>query len=178
LTYNYSSGINDSISRLSSLSDSTGTLESYSYLGLGTVVIRSHPQPTTDLTYVKQSGESNGAAGDEYTGLDAFGRVIDQRWINTTSHTATDRFQYAYDRDDNVLEKDNLINSSFDEAYTYDGLNQLADFTHGSSHSQDFNYDSLGNFDSVTTDGGSPVDNVRIDAHIQLAVSCVVGKGC
>ena len=36
-----------------------------------------------DLTYVKLSGESNGAAGAQYTGLDAFGRVIDQRW--TTS---------------------------------------------------------------------------------------------
>src|SRR6185437_6691686 len=75
LAYNYSSGLNDGISRLSSLSDSTGTLESYSYLGLSAVVVRSHPQPGVDLTYVKQTGESNGAAGDEYTGLDAFGRV-------------------------------------------------------------------------------------------------------
>jgi RHS repeat-associated protein len=156
LTYNYSSGLNSSISRLSSLSDSTGALESYSYLGLGTVVIRSHPQPTIDLTYVKQSGESNGAAGDEYTGLDAFGRIIGQRWINTSTSTATDRFQYTYDRDGNVLTKDNLVNSSFDETYTYDGLNQLATFAQGSSHTQDFNYDSLGNFDSVTTDGGTP----------------------
>src|SRR5882672_3422070 len=70
LTYNYASGLDSSISRLSSLSDSTGTLESYSYLGLGTVVIRSHPQPGIDLTYVKQAGESNGDAGDQYIGLD------------------------------------------------------------------------------------------------------------
>ncbi len=48
---NYSSGLNDTISRLSSLSDTSGTLESYSYLGLGTVVIRSYPQPGVDLTY-------------------------------------------------------------------------------------------------------------------------------
>src|SRR5207237_4074892 len=89
LTYNYSSGLNDSISRLSSLSDSTGTLESYSYLGLSTVVTRSHPQPGVDRTYVKQTGESNGAAGDQYTGLDAFGRVVDQRWIDTSTGTAT-----------------------------------------------------------------------------------------
>ena len=32
LNFNYSSGLNDSISRLSSLSDSTGTLESYDHL--------------------------------------------------------------------------------------------------------------------------------------------------
>jgi hypothetical protein len=71
--YNYSSGLNDSISRLSSITDSGTTLESYSYLGLGTVVIRSHPQPGVDLTYVKQSGESTGDAGDQYIGLDRFG---------------------------------------------------------------------------------------------------------
>jgi hypothetical protein len=42
------------------LSDTTGTLESYRYLGLGTGVIRSHPQPTIDLTYVKQFADSEG----------------------------------------------------------------------------------------------------------------------
>ena len=99
LSYNYASGLDDAISRLSSISDTSGTLESYSYLGLGTVVIRSHSQPGVDLTYVKQSGESNGDAGDQYTGLDRFGRVVDQRWIKTSSGTATDRFQYGYDRD-------------------------------------------------------------------------------
>ena len=56
-------------------------------------MIRSHSQPGVDLTYVKQSGESNGDAGDQYTGLDRFGRVVDPRWIKTSSGTATDRFQ-------------------------------------------------------------------------------------
>jgi RHS repeat-associated protein len=163
--------LHSTIGRLSSLSDSTGTLESYSYLGLGTVVIRSHPQPTIDLTYVKQSGESNGAAGDEYTGLDRFGRIIDQRWINTSTSTATDRFQYTYDRDGNVLEKDNLVDSSFDEAFTYDGLNQLSTYALGSSHTQDFNYDSLGNFDSVTTDGGTPQSRSANDQNEITSIS-------
>jgi hypothetical protein len=36
------------------------------------VVIRSHPQPGVDLTYVKQTGESNGDAGDQYIGIDRF----------------------------------------------------------------------------------------------------------
>jgi hypothetical protein len=30
-----------------------------------------------NLTYAKLSGDSNGPAGDQYTGLDEFGRVID-----------------------------------------------------------------------------------------------------
>src|SRR5262249_14154011 len=46
LSYNYNSGLDSSISRLSSLSDSGATfnLESYRYLGLNTVVERDHPQ--------------------------------------------------------------------------------------------------------------------------------------
>ncbi len=52
---NYSSGLNDAISRLSSLSDTSGTLEGHSYLGLGTVVIRSHPQPGVG-TYIRLTG--------------------------------------------------------------------------------------------------------------------------
>ena len=39
ITYNHSSGLNDSISRLSSLSDSSGTLETHFYVGAGTADI-------------------------------------------------------------------------------------------------------------------------------------------
>ena len=85
LTYNYASGLNDGISRLTSLSDSTGTLEAYSYLGLGTVVVRAHPQPNVDLSYAKRSGEGVGDAGDQYTGLDRFGRVVGYETAVTTA---------------------------------------------------------------------------------------------
>ncbi|MFL5241992.1 MAG: RHS repeat domain-containing protein [Gemmataceae bacterium] len=176
LTYNYSTGLNDSISRLSSLSDTSGTLESYDYLGLDTVVKRAHSQPGVDLTYIKQGAEGNGDAGDQYTGLDRFGRVVDQRWIKTNTGTATDRFKYGYDRDSNALYRDNLVNSAFGQLYHvngasngYDNLNQLSGFLRGvlsdtnsdgipdtvasASHSQTFTPDAMGNFSSVTTDG-------------------------
>src|SRR5207249_11151578 len=118
--------------------DGTTTLESYSYLGLYTDVNRAHPQPGVDLTYIKQGIEGNGDAGDQYTGLDRFGRVVDQRWIVAATGTATDRFKYGYDRDSNRLYRDNLVNSSFGELYHangasngYDQLNQLTDFRRG-----------------------------------------------
>jgi len=167
------------ISRLTSLSDTTGTLESYDYLGLSTVVRRAHSQPGVDLTYIKQTGEANGDAGDQYTGLDRFGRVVDQRWIKTSTGTATDRFQYGYDRDSNALYRNNLVNTAFGELYHasgagngYDNLNQLSGFLRGvlsasggsgtpldtvasPSHTQIFTPDALGNFSSVTTDGAA-----------------------
>ena len=154
LTYNYASGLDSSISRLSSLSDTTGSLEAYSYLGLSTVVVRAHSQTGVDLTYLKRSGESVGDAGDQYIGLDRFGRVVDQRWVVASSGTATDRFQYTYDAAGNRTARVNVVNSAFNESYTYDGLDQLTGFTRG-SHTQAFDYDAVGNFDSVTTNGGT-----------------------
>jgi len=180
LDYNYNSGLDSNISRLSSLSDSSGTLQTYSYLGLDTVVILNDTQPGIELTYVKQSGESNGDGGDQYTGLDRFGRVVDQRWINTTSNTATDRFQYGYDQDDNVLYKNNLVNSSFSELYHangssngYDNLNQLTAFARGTlngtndtisspTQSESWSMDALGNFTSVS--GTTETNNKQNEA--------------
>ena len=137
LYYNYDSGLDDSISRLSSISDSSGTLEAYAYLGLATVVERSHPQTGVDLTYIKTAGQPNGDAGDQYTGLDRFGGVVDQLWVDG-SGTATDQFLYGYDPNGNVLYQDNGVNAAFGELYHangagngYDPLNQLTAFARG-----------------------------------------------
>src|SRR5262249_30885913 len=84
VTANYNgTTLANTIGRPPSLSDSSATLESYTYLGLGTVVTRAHPQPGLDLTYIKQGAESNDSVtGDQYNGLDLFGRVDDQRWVD------------------------------------------------------------------------------------------------
>jgi RHS repeat-associated protein len=174
ITYNYASGLADAISRLSSLSDNSGTLESYSYLGLGTVVKRAHPQPNVDLTYI---GTGTGDGGDQYTGLDRFGRVVEQKWYNNTTATTTDDFKYGYDRNSNVLWRTNEINHNFDELYHangstngYDNLNQLTAFARGQlnanqdtintpSHSINYTLDAEGNFSSTQTDGGTAVNN-------------------
>jgi RHS repeat-associated protein len=169
LNYNYNTGLDSNISRLSSISDSGYTLESYKYLGLDTVVERDHPQNNVNLTYIKQGSDpnANGDGGDQYTGLDRFGRVIDQNWYNTTTATSTDRFQYGYNQDSDVLYKQNLVDTSMSDLYSYDNLNQLTSFQHGTlnsthnglvgsaSHSQSFSPDALGNFTGVTTDGNT-----------------------
>src|SRR5207237_3470148 len=64
LNFNYNTSLDSTISRLSSISDSSATLESYKYLGLGTVVERDHPQTNVNLTYISQTG-GTGDAGDK-----------------------------------------------------------------------------------------------------------------
>ncbi len=162
LNYNYGTGLDSTISRLTSLSDSGNTLESYSYLGLATIVKRAHAQSGVDLSYIKLTGESVGDAGDQYNGLDRFQRIVDQRWING-SNVDVDRFKYGYDRNGNRLFKDNVVIASLSEVYTYDDLNQLAsyklgtlntgktDVTGTATNAQSWDYDAVGNWDSVTT---------------------------
>jgi len=164
LEYNYSNGLNDSLTRISSISDSSTTLESYEYLGFNGVVKLAHPETGVDLTYIKLTGESDGTAGDKYNGLDLFGRIVDQRWT-TSGGTAMDRFQYGYDRNSNPLYKENLVDSTRSELFSYDDLNQLSSFQRGTlnggktaisgvaSRSQSWDFDAIGNFDSQTTNG-------------------------
>jgi len=164
LSYNYGSSgsLNDTISRLDSLSENSQTLEGYQYLGYGTVVVRSHPEDGIDLTYVQQTGDTLMITdgGDQYTGFDRFGRVIDQNWVNTNTGTSVDRYQYAYDHDSNRTAKNNLVaeattgvGTSLDETYAYENLNRLSGTTRGGSSYQSWNLDALGNMDSVTTSG-------------------------
>src|SRR5262249_35675465 len=140
-------------------------------------------QPGVDLTYVKLSGESNGDAGDQYAGLDRFGRVVDQRWVKTSDGSHTDRFQYGYDRDSNRTYRDNLVSTGFGEVYTYDNLNQVSTFKRGTLNGsktdvsgspyrqQVWDYDALGNWDSLTTDGGSAQTRTHNKQNEVTAVS-------
>ena len=172
VNYNYGAGLDSSISRLSSLSDSGGVLESYKYLGLDTVVERDHPQNNVNLTYISQNG-STGDAGDQYTGLDRFGRVVDQNWYDTNTATSTDDFKYIYDRDGNVTDRLNVLDSIFSEGYSYDNLNQLTTFSRNTGHSQSFVPDALGNFTSVVTDGTTQTRT----ANQQNEITSISGAG-
>jgi len=184
LDYNYNSGLDASISRLSSISDSTGVLESYKYLGLDTVVERDHPQIDVNQTLISQNGQT-GAAGDQYVGLDQFGRVVNDNWYNTSTGQSTDDFVYGYDEDGNVLYKQNLVDAAMSELYQYNNLDELIYFARGTlnssdngivgtpSASQSWTPDALGNFDSVTTNGSTQTET----ANQQNQITSISGSG-
>ena len=142
VNYSYTSVLDDSISRLSSISFNTVTAESYTYLGISTVVQRSNPMVT--LSYI------NGSA---ITGLDNFGRVTDQKWTMGTS-TVTDEFGYVYDADSNRTKETNALHPAFNTTYTYDSFNQLSSSTRADGKdSESWSSDPLGN--STTVSGQS-----------------------
>ena len=159
--YGYDSGPDDSISRLSrvtSLTASGGSsvsLDVFKYLGMSSVAERSRPETGVALTMINQSG-STGDAGDQYTGLDRFGRVVDQRWITGSGSSASDvdRYGYTYDRNSNRTERANALSTAYSESYTYDDLNQLQIFARsgGTPTTQGWMMDALGNWTFRVTD--------------------------
>jgi RHS repeat-associated protein len=132
--YGTSGGINDCASRVDNLTDGATTLVNYAYLGLGTVVQTTYPQPGIQHTLLGSSG-GNSPAGDIYWGLDLFGRIIDSRWFNTGTSADLDRIKYGYDRASNRIWRHNPVataaGASFDEHYSNDGLQRLKDLQRG-----------------------------------------------
>jgi RHS repeat-associated protein len=170
----YNTGVDATISRLSALKDDSGgtTLEAYTYLGLDTVVQRDHPEAGVMLTYLQQIGQGNvnSDGGDKYTGLDRFGRVIDQNWIKDGTTTVTERFEYGYDRNGDVLYQNNLgpgPNAAAQSELYRPNSTQSGD-TNGSA------YDSLGRMTafargplSASGNNGSQLDQVQSSSRSQ-----------
>lgn len=181
-SYVYDTGVDNNISRLSGIEGSklgsgTTRLEGYKYLGLSTVVARENREigsfvytgGTTvyaGLVLFSWNGTTSADSGDKYTGLDRFGRVVDQNWI-TANGSNQDRFKYTYDFNSNPTSKVNVTAPTRSEAYSYDNLNRLTSFSRGSvavtgttysgissvTYTQSWNLDTLGNWTSLNTNG-------------------------
>jgi RHS repeat-associated protein len=154
----------DVINRASALLDSGGqTLAQYQYLGTDRTVIAGYSsQPAVELTYYTNGG--SGDAGDQYTGLDRFGRVIDQRWRKISDNTDRERVKYGFNRAGNRQWRQNaMVASGQDEYYVYDGLYQLKNLQRGtlngsktgitpvSTWEENFTFDPTGNWNNYLT---------------------------
>jgi RHS repeat-associated protein len=170
LNYGSSGSADDVLNRLKQLKSGSTVLVDYTYLGQGTPVIANYSsQPAVALTYLKQSGDSDLTGdrnpGDDYYGLDRFGRVQDQRWRKGTSDL--ERVQYGYDRASNRVWRQNLVGTTGqNEFYTYDGLYQIKSLARGTNFTvdsgqrtgisspvweEDWNYDPTGNWRGSST---------------------------
>ncbi len=116
--------------------DAGEAVSSYKYLGLGQIV--EEDNGAAKLTYLDSNGD--------VTGLDRFGRIVDQVWKNA-SDQLIDEYTYTYDRAGNRLTKSNELNHDLDESYVYDDVDRLKEWYVGGSQtpSETWNLDSLGN---------------------------------
>ena len=89
----------------------------------------------------------------EITGLDRFGRIVEDAYINALTGQYTDDFAYTYNRDSNVLTEDYSLNPTLNQSFGYNGLNELTGYARANGESQGFTTDALGNFTSVVTNG-------------------------
>jgi RHS repeat-associated protein len=165
--YGAARAMNDQLSRIGSLIDSdvgATHLVDYTYVGLNRTVQVDSVQPGTALTYIKQGSEPIGDGGDQYTGWDRFTRVVDQRWILTSTIVDLERIQYGFDRVGNRLYHANMVASGGqDEYYAYDRLSQLLRLQRGTLNTgrsgisgtpvreEDFAFDPTGNWNTYAT---------------------------
>ena len=173
MTWTAYATLDNVISRPDGVQDQSGgtMVVSDSYLGENTIVQTPIHRPGSSSTYVSQSGNPNpppayaATGGDRYVGLDQFGRVVDQNYLNTGTGTSTDRFQYAYDANSNALYKNIVgqgasgsaysqlyhVNSSAtgDDATAYDNLNRLQAYEQGALSASGNN--GSGVLDTVST---------------------------
>lgn len=153
--------MNDKLSRVAQL-DFAGTsgAAAYKYLGLGGVVVADYTEPDVMYTLVSGGGTAR------YGGLDAFDRVVDLQWKQSTTDLA--RWKYGYDLASNrTYRRDEVARAQttpkpFDEIYTQDGLHRLQSAARGflndangqpantsiptSSFGQTWDLDSTGNW--------------------------------
>jgi RHS repeat-associated protein len=164
LGYSYGTGpagaLDTAIGRADGLVDVSldgGVLESYTYLGLARIVTRTYPQAGVQLSYCIPAGDWFGVpndGGDQYSGLDRFGRVVALNWVSTIGQGGTwgspgslERINYAYDPDSNVLSQFDCLTWNGTN-YSYDALNRLvsANTTESGAYiNQSWTLDALGN---------------------------------
>jgi hypothetical protein len=186
LTYDYASGADDVLSRVTALKISATALVTYTYVGVEDRVRVQYNEPGVELTYIYRpssssssssasSGSPYGDGGDQYTGWDRFGRVVDLRWLKTANGVDLERIQYGFDRLNNRIFRDNIVAASNqDEYYSYNQLSELLAMDRGNLNAtrtgisgtpvreEDFTYDPLGNWNQyvvkVPQDFGPHVD--------------------
>jgi len=156
-SYGTGSGNEDMMGVVKQVKNGATVLTDYSHLGVDRTVIADYTtQPGVQLTYYASSGTTD--AGDQYVGLDRFGRVIDQRWHK--AGTDKERVKYGFDRASNRQWRQNTVaGTGQDEFYTYDGLYQVKTLDRGTltgtpptgisgtpSWEEDWNYDPTGNW--------------------------------
>ncbi len=165
------------LSRLAEIKDGSTSLAAYSYLGLQTLVQSDYGEPALEMTLIKAPSAPLGDAGDQYVGLDRFGRLVDCRWM-AASGLDFERVNYGYDRASNRLWRRNPVaDVGQDEYYANNGLYELTQLQRGTldpdrthitgtpSWEEDFQHDPNLNWAHYTTKVAGTLDLDQARTH-------------
>ncbi|MBS0209634.1 MAG: RHS repeat-associated core domain-containing protein [Planctomycetes bacterium] len=163
--FGYDYGDDDALSRVTMILESGGGTQDavYTYLGLGTIVASTSPQPNLTWTLIQGSGVNR------YSGLDNFDRVADCLWRQGTSPTTVEDVQYAYNRVGSRTSRIEALASGNSENYSYDHLQRLSSMARGDtgstignvSFAQSWQLDATGNWtDFQQLDVATPAGNL------------------
>lgn len=154
--YGTAGAIDEVMSRVGSIfedADDDGQIDSgeevfaaYKYLGRETIVVEDYVEAEVKLDYLQDG---------TFGGLDRFGRVVDQVWIDYGAEpdAVLDEHTYVYDRAGNRTSRDNELHADFDEDYTYDDLDRLESTERADDVDQSWTLDGLGNWSVFDDDG-------------------------
>ncbi len=169
----YTSTAADSLSRADQLTLNGSPLCSYAYLGMN-VFVNTTYNAASNIELTAETG-GTGDAGDQYTALDRFGRLVETLW--TTGGAPRVHSKYGRNRVGGIIWRQDMaaaakgVNTQ-DNYYWYDGLQQLqmrqmgqlngtapayTGIIYPPSQEEDFGYDATGNW--VTYDILDPVDS-------------------
>jgi len=129
-------GLDDQVGRVTKIEICSHVYEEYHYLGLSTVVQLEKADGRIVLSYLKKDPKRPEIPGDEesrntqggsiYSGLDRFGRIVEQNWylISPDGETSEslDWLQYGYDSSSRVAWAANLLKPEYSELYEYDQI--------------------------------------------------------
>jgi RHS repeat-associated protein len=161
ITTAYDGTAADALSRPEALQEGSATLCSYRYLGSNVVIgVKYDVAGNVGLTF-RDGGA--GDAGDPYTGLDRFGRLIETLWKKGAADRV--RSQYGRNRFGGIVwRRDDQAQaqgvSTEDNHYSYDGLYQVKERQRGNltgtppnytgidnlQQKEDWTYDATGNW--------------------------------
>jgi len=142
--FTYTSTTADSISRPDGLTDNGNPLCSYAYLGLGVFVNVTY-NAASNLEWTAETG-GTGDAGDQYTALDRFGRLVETLW-QTGSATQV-HSKYGRNQIGGIVWRQDLAAAAAgvttqDNYYWYDGLQQVQEHQSGQLNGTAPNYTGI-----------------------------------
>jgi RHS repeat-associated protein len=162
----YISPAADALSRADTILEASSPLCTYQYLGMSTVSQVTY-NAASNLQFTLKDG-GTGDAGDVYTGLDRFGRLVETLW--KTGGADQVHSQYGRNRFGGVVWRyDALAHwlgvTTQDNYYWYDGLYQVKQHERGTmtgaypnytgitdvQQDETWGYDAIGNWDSYNS---------------------------